>query len=253
MSPITSVLINADASEPELRRIAQIGGVGAFAVGGLNTDLLVACADGAQLAIAYMSASTLLHAIRQGDLCSRVAKLREHSAWCYLIIRDALAPDTHGRTVHNGRPTGWSWVSVQGALLSVQELGVGVLSIRDESDLDACVLTLAQRDRSARRLSPPRETLWATPGERLLTSLPGVGPETADQLLTECSGNVALALHALTNGAVPGITEAKQGRIRDALGLNPDEYLAIYTESNDDDDDRLSDRRTPLAGAGSFA
>ena len=239
-NPIRSILINANTEDPYLRGKTTVGGVQSLVVSGIESgvDLLVACADGATLAIAYVSANSLLHLIRTQGLVTRCAHMHIHP-WRYLLIRDALAPDTQGRTVHDGRATGWSWASVQGALLSVQELGCGILTIRNESYLDETIVTLAKRDRSIRRLSPPRETLWATPAEQLLTSLPGIGPETADALLTATRGHAGWALHTLTcdDGAeLPGITPAKRAKIRLALGLSADEYLTIHNESDTDDE-----------------
>jgi ERCC4-type nuclease len=172
---------------------------------------LAVCADGAQLAIRVMATNDLRHALRNKTLYADMLKLRNLSPWAYLItLEGKLALD---RILGD---------DLSSALLSVQEIGVGTLHIKQETLVET-VQRLASRDRSTRRVRPPRDVLFANPDLDILLALPGIGEQKAEALLKHC-GSAAWALMVLTNDEedFPGIGPETRRKVRKALGLHDD-------------------------------
>ena len=198
-------------------------------------DAWLACADGAMLVVERKTPSNLLNSVRDGRLFNQAREMREISAWCYVVITGVLMPGTDGR-VWIGREAigGWNWNSVQGALLTLQEAGVGVLTLRGDDEYADALGRLAGRKRETMRIPPVRDMRITTPGEQILSALPGIGIERAGAILEACA-TPALALVSLTTHladrdnplAVPGIGAGIRAKVRAALGLPDDTELAI--------------------------
>jgi hypothetical protein len=136
------------------------------------------------------------------------------SEWRYLlIVGDVTQADNGGTTIWSGLDgfdTSFSYAALQGALLSAQELGVGVLTVPSRDDVPAALTRLAKRDRSRKRIAPPREVEMLSDDATLLMALPGVGPETATKLLAY-AGNAGAALVAiLVDDAAPMPKRARE-------------------------------------------
>lgn len=226
-SAIQTVLI--DVKQPSM--LDHLGYDGAttlrtpLAAGSLN---LIAH-DQQLLAIERVLVDSIPMAIRRGTLKDRAAAMRQITPWCYLVIvGDALACDRKGKAIITGQTTGWDWRSIQGALASIQELGVVVLSCPNDTQFGELLVTLARRDRGPTRVAPLREALFATPEELLLQALPGIGEEKAEQILAACGG-AARALIALTecDYAPAGIGPKTIASVRQALGLANNERLCL--------------------------
>lgn len=168
---------------------------------------LAVCSDGAQLAIFVMTTNDLRHALRDKTLYADMIKLRNLSPWAYLILQESK------RTLDD---------DLSGALLSVQETGVGTLHVKQETLVET-VQKLASRNRSTRRVRPPRDVLFADPDLDMLLALPGIGEQKAEALLRHC-GSAAWALMVLTDNEYdfPGIGTETRRKVRDALGLHDD-------------------------------
>lgn len=220
-------------------------------------SLVLALSDATTLAIRYMAPNEVLHAIRQRQLDSTLQGLRALSEWAYLLIGGVLVPNADGKVRLGNDVTGWSWAALQGALLSAQELGVQVLHLQHASAVGDAVATLVRRQRSPKRVRPPRESLWLSPAEDMLQCLPGIGEERALQLLEFCGGRADIALMALTSrfAATPGIGPKIKAQVRAALGIPADMALQVIDETeaplNEQadilqicDDDRTIDRAT---------
>lgn len=184
--------------------------------------------DGTLIAIERIPAESLPMAIRRGVLSDRAAALRNLTTWAYLVIVGECASDKRGKAVIAGQATGWDWRSIQGALLSVQELGVSVLNCASDNQLGDLLVTLARRDRGSMRVRPLRDALFATPAEVILQAIPGVGEETSAHLLDICP-SAAWALIALTNPlyAPGGIGPKTIENARRTLGLPDGAQLCI--------------------------
>lgn len=229
MTALLNVAIDTGA-QPPVSTMQLFSGpdVARVPLGEQNT-ILAMCADGAMLACMYQPAMQLLHLMRHQEHMPLLMQLRDRSPWSYLLIDGYLRCTGAGKADVNGNATGFDWPSVQGLLLSIQELGIGVVTLQDTKHLGDTIYGLAKRDRSARRVRPPREALFVEPGEDMLLALPGIGDERCRQLLKHCGGNPAAALDALTDPrqSIPGIGPAVQRNAREALGLSDGIRLAL--------------------------
>lgn len=192
-------------------------------------SLLVMCADGALVACRYMATSELLDSIRTGRLMPTVVQLRDRSPWSYLLLDGEMHANGAGKVVNNDYATGWEFKAIQGALLSVQEAGVGLVYLQSTAHLQDQVYLLAKRDRTTSRLRPPRDMLFVSPVEDMFLSFPGIGEHHLRDLLHFTNGNGAAALDALLDPdrPVPGIGPKIKANARAALGLSDSIRLAL--------------------------
>lgn len=197
-------------------------------------DLWASCDDGSLLVIERKTPNDLLGSIGDNRLLLQAQKMRERSTWCYVVITGTLAPTHDGKTLVNGKLTGWAWASVQGALLSVQELGVQIVHCAHDNDYAHTVQVLANRHRGGQVLTPVNTARVMTPAERLLTGAPSIGLERAQAVLEHFHGNAARGLCWLTwldtVTEVGGIAEGIKRNVRQALGLAADEELTVWSK-----------------------
>jgi ERCC4-type nuclease len=237
---LSAVLI--DSREPPWVRQLSFGGAPVVTAPLEAGDLHAACDDGELLAVERKTPRDFLRALGDGRLFPELDALRRQSRWCYLVVTGELQPGANGRCWDAGRETGWRWNAVQGALLTCQEIGVGVAWCLGDLGYEPTVMHLADRTRATLRVPPPRETAVMDEREALLASLPGVGAVRARALLDYC-GTPAWVLHFLTEGdagltelerdetaaptAVPGVGPGTKDRVRRLLGLPDDQVLAV--------------------------
>jgi ERCC4-type nuclease len=222
-----------DSREPEWVQRLRFGCTHA-AVAPLDTgDAWLSTADNALVVVERKTSDDLLGSIKDGRLLVQAHAMRRKTPWAYLVITGPLyaAPDGTARTE---RATKWAWSSVQGALLSVQEMGVMIAHAAQERDYEETVIRLAQRKRDAQKVIPPAaDPRVMSPQEAILTAMPGIGYERARVLLDYWDGDVAHALCWLTwlgtFAEVEGIGDGIKKGVRHALGLPPDCELMIYS------------------------
>ncbi len=227
---MNSVMI--DSREPAWVQALKFGNV-PTAVAQLETGDVWAAVDDGVLIIERKTPSDLLHTIKEGRLLPQVARMREMSPWCYVVITGQLLCGPDGKLWHGQQSTGWQFDAIQGALLTVQELGVAVLECNGDDDFERTVMHLAERERGPIRIHPPRAPYMVTPGEAILCALPGVGFERTTAVLAHC-GTPAWAISLLTDpttDAIPGIPAGHMAMVRNktrkALGLTDTTYLAV--------------------------
>lgn len=194
-------------------------------------DLLVAC-DDTLLCIERKTPDDLLSSIQDGRLLTQAAHLTDQTPWAYLIITGALLCSSQGKVITQRGETGWSWNSVQGALLSVQELGVFVIQTGSERDYEHAVVGLAKRPHESMPLPPARRPRFLSPGEEIIASLPGIGLERLNAVL-ELTKTPAEALAWLTwigdKDHVPGVGYQTCQNVRKVLGLDDHEMMIVTT------------------------
>lgn len=195
-------------------------------------DVWVATSDDQLLIVERKTNNDLLESIADGRLFDQAAAMVAMSPWAYVAVEGTLEPAISGKTVIDGHnKTGWRWASVQGALQTIQEMGVAVVYLAPDG-VEFCEFLerLAKRDRGIVRVGGVRKAEILAPGMSLLMSLPGVGPDRAKSLL-EQAGTAAFALMALSddNIDVPGIAGGTRGKVRDALGLPAGARIEIVT------------------------
>lgn len=226
---IKSVLI--DNREPLHVQNLTFGNI-PVAITQLQTgDLWVACADGATLIIERKSLGTgdFFASIKDNRLFNQVASMRKISQWSYVAIEGWFTPhagDTIWATSDNpdGQLTGWKYNAIQGVLLSIMNMGVGVIHYTGRNDFKSCIERLAKRSRSDVKIPPVRQPYVFSPQEALLATLPGIGSKRAIEYLKLFQGNLALALMALTashNGKInpiPGYGKKSRDNVVEFLG-----------------------------------
>ncbi len=226
---IRAVII--DSREPEDIRSLRFGQA-PVSVQALPCGDAMLATDEAMILVERKTLSDLLASIADGRLLAQAAEMIQVTPWSYLVIE--AMPQVMGGLVHvNGRATQWQWTSVQGALLTVQELGVSPVWI--EAGHYAETLTwLATRNRGPVRTERKREAVMTSPGEIILTALPGISDVRAQALLKHC-GTAAMSLVYLTGNAdhkVPGVGPATMQGARSALGIPDDMQLELLTKEN---------------------
>lgn len=184
------------------------------------------------LIIERKTPSDLLGSIEDGRVFEQIARCRERSQWVYLVITGTLAHSLDGYTIADERVTRWRWRDVQGALLSIQEAGAGIVYCTDDSEFAATVQWLGRRERVQEKAIRTRTAARVmTTGEQILTALPGIGLQRAQTLLDEFAGNPTWALVWLsqlgTVYEVAGIKDGTKHNVRTALQLEPGQELHI--------------------------
>lgn len=224
-----------DSREPEHIQKLTFGNVPCVVTALDCGDLWASCSDGELLVIERKTTNDLLGSIGDGRIFQQALKMRERSPWAYVLVTGYLQPTHDGKTFVQGKATGWDWNAVQGALLDIQETGVQIVYAEHDNGFEAAVQRLAKRDRRGRVLNnTARPARVMTAGETLLTGLPGIGLERAQDLLAGFDGNPAQALCWLTwqntFGEVAGIGNGIKAGVRRALGLKPHESLTVWSD-----------------------
>jgi len=234
---ITSAII--DSRESATVKRLTFGGVPTMVMKLDAGDLMASCDDGAQLLSERKTPSDLLSTLRSKRFLPQVEKMVGITPWTYVVITGQLYRDRDGKvTVKGAGHTGWNYDSVQGALLTAQEMSAGVIYCGPD-DYEAAVIRLCNRDRGTVRVKSPREGYLLKDGEAALAALPGIGPERVQALMAEFK-TVGDALEWLTDlddtTKVPGIAEKTKIAVRRALGLEgeklytvPQNCRALYT------------------------
>jgi hypothetical protein len=153
------------------------------------------------------------------------------NVWPYLVITGNLTATANGAVATEHRESAWSFASIQGALLSIQEMGVFIAQCTGDSDYEACILRLGNRERkSVQYILPPRPPHQLGPGVGIIASLPGVGVDRALDILRWAGNSPAVALSGLTDLAIQApIGNAYRKKIRQVLGLKENQQLEFYT------------------------
>lgn len=165
-------------------------------VASLPYDFEIACADGAVLAVERKTPRDLLESLRDKRLFNQVADMVAKTRWNYLVCEGWLWPNRRGFTeTSEHQMTAWSWASIQGALLSVQELGCAIVY---DPDFHGAVDRIVSRSRSDIKIESRREPYVFSDKEQILMAMPGIGSKKAQIYLEKFNDNIALALTALT-------------------------------------------------------
>jgi ERCC4-type nuclease len=240
--PLDQVIV--DTREPDWVRALEFEGAHVASALLETGDLLGMTRDGAFVLLERKTAGDLLASIKDGRLIAQAARMREVTQWAYLVVTESLYPGRFGQVIYqvNGarsvlgglRETAWKWAAVQGALTTVQDLGVGVVWCGGDEQFGATARWLFERDRGP-VAAPRRPPADLDERVELLCALPGVGPERARALLRDC-GSVGWALYALTEMAagkrksVAGVGPATRLAVRRILGLKDGETLLPLEE-----------------------
>jgi len=184
--------------------------------------------EDAAIIIERKTVTDLLGSIADNRLFNQCAEMVKISAWCYLVVTG------QPKILNNvywiaGKPTKWSWQSVEGALATVQQLDVTVVrNIPETAAGYADTLRwLARRERGPVRLEPRRDAILSSAGEQVLMSLPGIGQKRAQGYL-ERFQTAAWTLCHLTQDAKGAIAQGT----RQALGLDEKQILEVHLKGD---------------------
>lgn len=226
--------ILCDSREPTWIQGLAFGGVPSMVTALDYGDLWLTTGDGEMLCVERKTPTDLLGSIKDNRLFSQCAGMRQRTPWAYLIVTGLLRATRDGKVIADERVTGWEWNSVAGALLTCQEMGVGVVHTTNESEYEAAVLRLANRKRGEEYIIQSKmDSRVMSHAEQVLTSLPGIGWQRAQDLLRVFDGNVGQALAWLTwlntvGDGPAGVAGGTKAAVRKALGLTDDEELYCW-------------------------
>jgi len=178
--------------------------------------------EDATLVIERKTLSDLLGSIRDGRLFTQAAAMVSQSVWSYEVVTE-LPVIRSGCVWAGGKLTNWKWSSVQGALLTLQDIGVQVVFWpKGQQGYADALKFLADRDRGPVKVHPQkRDIVMQSPAEAILCSLPGISDGRAGALLEYC-GTAIEAIQFLCGNSkdgVPGIGPAIKTGARQALGV----------------------------------
>ena len=227
---ITAIMI--DSREPSWVQHLQFNGIPTIVTYMEHGDLWAATNDGQMLLIERKTPTDFLNSLRDERLLPQLAEMLDQTRWAYLVITGEFLRGENGNVSTGQRETGWSWSAVQGALLTIQEIGIFVTFAGGDADYEDCVLRLGARDhKKDLLLTPPRFSRIISASETVVASLPGIGTERLKTLMDFC-GTPAWALVALTDRdtEIPGIPRGVKIKVRGALKLSDEQQLAVVTD-----------------------
>jgi ERCC4-type nuclease len=205
-------------------------------------DVWASTGDGSLVCVERKTSTDLLGSLSDERLWHQLAAMRAKSQWAYLVITGVLQPSGAGMTITDRGESGWKWASVQGALIRAQECGVVVVHAAGDGDFESTVERLCARTRSPELvLKPVRTPTVLSAGEQVLASLPGIGLDKAQALLSGV-GTAAWGLVDLTDmrsktvrglrGEVKGIGDVTKLKAREALGVPAGARLVMVDGDN---------------------
>lgn len=236
---ISGVMI--DSREPESIQRLDFG-VPSAVLEMETGDLQAVADDGKIILVERKTPEDFLNSLRDDRLLLQIGRMSMiryeeqlsvssyQTTWPYLVITGEFRRDRQGKVLTNDRGmTGWDWSALQGALITIQEMGVPVVQCA-EGEYVETIQRLGNRERKPLEILPPRPPSILGAGVVLLTCLPGVGLERAKKLM-EWSGNCpGQALAAVTDLAhidrCPLSLGARQ-KIRGILGLKDNEFMEV--------------------------
>lgn len=209
-------------------------------------DAWAACDDGSILMIERKTSDDLLNSMRDGRLLEQISRLvdprhtqylrgERQTYWPYLVITGELRPNHDGKA-WTGRETGWGWNAVQGALLTIQEMGCYLVQCSSDAEYFRTVLMLINRVRKETvDIAPQRIPVPIGTKEAFLCGLPDIGLERARAILEWSGGVLGHALAGLTDMRIAApVGKAVRAKIRGFFGLAEQQTLEFVF----DDDNR---------------
>lgn len=238
MSQITALMV--DSREPDWVKNLKFGGIPTIVTMLETGDVQAVTDDGCTLVFERKTLSDFLNTLRDDRLFPQLARMTEIrnaeqagglpvTNWPYLIITDPITANNAGKVIADRGVTDWSFASVMGTILSIQELGVFIYFANGQLDYENTILRIGRRSRNPHiTIMPPRSANVLGPKATFLASLPGIGIDRVQEILDWAGHNVGHALIGLTDTEIKSpITLAVRRRVRELMGLHDGENLEI--------------------------
>ncbi len=171
--------------------------------GSIVGDLQIHTDTGELLIFERKSPSDYLASIRDGRRSNQAVEMLDKSQWSYVIITGIFKGMENGKTEYHSdiqgwKETHWDYSAVWGSLLSLQDLGVGVIFCNGQNDYWPCIQRIANRSRSEIKVAPRRKPHVFGGQEATLATLPGIGSKKAIKYLGLHGGNLIMTLANMT-------------------------------------------------------
>jgi ERCC4-type nuclease len=249
---ITAILI--DSREPSWIQQLDFGAPSTVTALGYG-DLQLLTQDECVITIERKTPDDFLNTLSGDRLFPQLAPLAEisiagrlngkASQWVYLVITGTFGQGPNRKVVTDRGVTGWDYGAVQGALASVQEMGVTVVHCAGDLDYKDCVIRLANRNRDqTTKILAPKPPLPVGMTADLLISLPGIGLERYMEMLRWSDGNVAHALCGITDLEIDcPLGKKTRQKIRQTLGLRDNETIQLWVNNGGDETLHVVERK----------
>jgi ERCC4-type nuclease len=186
-------------------------------------DVRIQMPDGDLILIERKTPRDFLDSIKDRRLFNQVAGMVRKTRWAYVLIEGCWTENNGWLLIDDGpikKSTKWAWHSVQGALLSIQEMGAAIVY---DLDTHGAIERIANRSHNDVKIPPRREPHVFSETENILMALPGIGSKKAQEYLELFNDNVSLALMALTaphdgKNHIPGWGKKSRDGLVRALG-----------------------------------
>lgn len=237
---MTAILV--DSREPEWVQNLKFGG-SPVAVAKLEAgDVQAVTDDGCMLIIERKTPDDFLGSLKENRLLiqmERMANLRydeqlagrKATIYPYLMVTGGFSYGQGRRVVTERGLTGWDFSAVNGALLSIQEMGVLVSFCAGDTDFEDAILRLVRRERkNMLQLLPLRPAQMLGPKDALLSCLPHIGIERSQEIMQWANWSLAHALVGLSDPEIKApVGEKTRTDIRQFLGLKNNQTIELAT------------------------
>jgi len=175
----------------------------------LAFDFEIIVPSGELLAVERKTPRDLLDSIKDRRLFNQCNDMVAKTKWSYLVVCGTFTIASDGQHVMaDDDYTFWDWASLQGALLSIQEMGVSIIY---DPDFYHAVAMLVSRSRNDIKVAPRREAYVFNPTETVLMTLPGIGSKRATEM-SRMFPSPGAALEYLTHPHSYQLDEVPVGR-----------------------------------------
>ena len=229
---ITAIML--DSREPDWVKSLEFSGIPKTVTMLDWGDCMAATDDGSMILVERKTPDDLLGSLRDERLFLQLSNMLLVTRYAYLMVTGELQRSHDGKVITARGETGWSWTAIQGALLTIQEIGIFVTYCAGDVDYGPAILRLGSRDRKPLlELGPAKKPRILNPSEAIVSVLPWIGIERLHSVMDYCQ-TPANALQALTDQdtQIPGVPVSVKKRIRQALGLQSYEELQVHIEQD---------------------
>lgn len=239
---MTAIMI--DDREPDWIKQLKFGGLPTAVTRLEHGDIWVATDDGCLLLIERKTPNDFLGSLKDNRLFGQLEPLankrydeqlsgRPVKTYPYLLITGSFGIGVGAMTVTD-RQTGWSYASLAGTLLSIQEMGVYVVFCAGDADVEGAVLRLIDHKRGGELpILPARPAQMLGPKEAMISCVPHIGIKRSQEVLQWAGWNLAWALVGLTDPEMDApIGKKMREDIRRFMGLRNNQTLELVLNGN---------------------